>query len=1110
MIHPSRNAFLLASAATLVAGLLLPGTANAAPTASGPAQHVIVMLKNQHSEVPATHGNALRRIAVTDADQSRLVAAARAAGATGVKQLHVINAFAIAATPAEQARLRSDSSVAEVVPDRQIQLKSTPTVTPALNHQGVVSSTTCPSSPTKPLLEPEALQLTHDAFADPSTPSAQKLATGKGVKVAFLADGLDVNNPDFIRADGSHVFVDYKDFSGDGPLAPTASGEAFGDASAIAAQGRQVYDLANYVNPAHPLPAGCTIRIRGMAPDASLVGLKVFPAGGFAFNSAILAALDYAATVDKVDVINESFGSNQYPDTNDDPTAVFNAQLVAAGITITASSGDAGGENTVGSPASEPGVISVGATTSFRSYAQTTESGFQLSNGKYQSDNISGLSSSGVTQTGRTIDLVAPGDLGWALCTPDPDIWQDCTDNKGAPSNIQEFGGSSQSAPLTAGAAALVIQAYRDTHGGSSPTPALVKQLLTGTASDLDLPAGEQGAGLLNAYRAVQAARSVENTKRAGNSLIANMTQLDVTTVSGRSTTATVKVTNVGSKPQLLQPSLRSAGREIRGDDFSVTLSPSTDPTFVDGFGTLRAYRAQKFSVPAGASRLTAAAAWPGNGTRLVRIILLDPSGTYSAFSLPQGVGSYAFVDVQRPKSGTWTAILYTGASAAGFAGPVDFRTTSYADAKIGSVFPSVLLLKPGQTANLRVTVPAGDKGDVVDGLQLTPPSRPVAGLIPVVVRTLVANTHSGGTFAGSFTGGNARAGIPSPSRTYAFDVPNGRKDLAVSVTVRGDAGQQLYGFLVDPNGEPVNERTNVTLGSDGTGTLTRSLQFDHRSPQAGRWLFVFTVFGPIAGTSVVTSYTGQISYGLAAVKAAGLPTSAKTVLRAGVPATATVTVTNNGAAPTDYYADGRLSGRQNVALIGSNTTGYPLDPAPLPPFPAFVVPTGTDELTVRGTSDRPINFEASPFPADHVTDLAFEGDPDVEAGPAGTSPVLNLDDPIIAPQTWLMLPSQIGPFADTAPKATTSFTAVAHTHPFDPAVTSTTGDPQLAAVTAGAPAATPLALTPGSSGTITVTVIPAGPKGHVVRGTLFVNTIDPVTGSSDETVALPYTYTIG
>src|SRR5690349_19669060 len=153
---------------------------------------------------------------------------------------------------------------------------------------------------------------------------AQNLATGRGVKVAFFADGLDINNFDFIRPDGLHVFIDYRDFTAEGPNAPSGAAEAFGDASSIAAQGRQVYDLSNFVNPAHPLPPGCTITVRGMAPGASLIGMKVFGASSSAYASVIIQGMDWAVTHDHADVISESFGGYPIPDTAQDMIRRFN------------------------------------------------------------------------------------------------------------------------------------------------------------------------------------------------------------------------------------------------------------------------------------------------------------------------------------------------------------------------------------------------------------------------------------------------------------------------------------------------------------------------------------------------------------------------------------------------------------------------------------------------------------------------------------------------------------------------------------------------------------------------------------------------------------------
>ena len=82
------------------------------------------------------------------------------------------------------------------------------------------------------------------------------------------------------------------------------------------------YDISQFVSTAHPLPSPCNIRIRGMAPGASLVGLKVYSDAGFTTTSFFVQAIEWAVVHDKVDVLNESFGGNPYPDNNNDPISL--------------------------------------------------------------------------------------------------------------------------------------------------------------------------------------------------------------------------------------------------------------------------------------------------------------------------------------------------------------------------------------------------------------------------------------------------------------------------------------------------------------------------------------------------------------------------------------------------------------------------------------------------------------------------------------------------------------------------------------------------------------------------------------------------------------------
>jgi hypothetical protein len=273
---------------------------------------VIVVLRNQINFAPATKRRIGQRIKAEAQNNAGIEGQVTRSGGRIYKRYHALKAFAATVSANERSTLQKNSSVAQVVPDSIVALP-TPANPPAATSNGASASPgpssqpVCPSDPSKPLLEPEALQTTHTAFTDPTTPQARNLATGTGVKVAFFADGLDINNPDFIRPNGSHVFIDYKDFSGDGLAAPTGAAEAFGDASSIAAQGRQVYDISHFVNPAHPLPPGCNITVRGVAPGASLIGMKVFGNANTSFNSVILQGLDYALGNDHPNVISESF-----------------------------------------------------------------------------------------------------------------------------------------------------------------------------------------------------------------------------------------------------------------------------------------------------------------------------------------------------------------------------------------------------------------------------------------------------------------------------------------------------------------------------------------------------------------------------------------------------------------------------------------------------------------------------------------------------------------------------------------------------------------------------------------------------------------------------------
>ena len=84
------------------------------------------------------------------------------------------------------------------------------------------------------------------------------------------------------------------------------------------------------------------------------------------------------------------------------------------------------------------------------------------------------------------------------------------------------------------------------------------------------------------------------------------------------------------------------------------------------------------------------------------RIILIDPSGAYTAYSIPQGAGNIAMSDVRYPAAGTWTAYLALS-TGSGFSGTFAWRVLQQRFTTDGFVFPSSFTLAPG--ASRLVTV---------------------------------------------------------------------------------------------------------------------------------------------------------------------------------------------------------------------------------------------------------------------------------------------------------------------------------------------------------------------------------------------------------------------
>jgi subtilase family protein len=880
-----RLLLLPTAAVALAAGLTLPGTASAASAASarsGPSAPavdgaagggpVIVVLKNQFNGLDL-RTQASTRAADAHAAQAPLTADITAHGGTNITRLLAPDAIAAKLPAAEVSRLQADPSVAEIIPDVPVTILGDSTAqtgaTPAKTGHvpsaaaGADSAQKCPFNPAgtaKPLQEPEADTDIHASTDDPhARDMGNDIATGQGVIVAN--DGMNelAGNPNFTRPDGSHVVIDAPDYTAD-----HSNDEDYGDASSIAAQGTVTYQYKGAL-PYSDVPAGCGFDIKGDAPGVSLVDLSQVDTPVLML-SQVVAGIDHAVATVHADVISESFGSSALPTSSSGKLlAQADEAAVAAGVTVVESSGDSGSSGTMIAAADDPAVIAAGAVDNFRLVALAHDyTG-------YVSNNMAALSSGGTAPTGKVVDLVAPGYFGGEAA---------CADGSGGcPPDYptESMRGTSESAPLIAGAAADVIQAYRATHGGDSPTPALIKEILTSTATDLGNPADQQGAGLLNVYAAVKAAQQLPGTTDTtgpGDSpaLISTPSQLDLTSQAQPFSTANVSLYNTSAAATTVTGDYRWLGPERQlGKTVTeqVSAPPAGTPIPPEGAG---AAPSVTFTVPPGLDRLDADMIWPDStNDNIICFALFDPRGRLEQLSYDDGsagangangsVPDIQDAQVTDPEPGRWTAkILWSGkdvdlalppATPGTYTGPVSFKVSGQDFESAPATRPVTIPAHTSATIPLRVAFPSAP-GDHPESVQFTATDGARVS-VPVARRTLIP--ADGGTFATLITGTVGR--MIGQQSTYEMDVPAGRSALNVTFRTQDASPDNKYTFyLVDPSG---NVAATATSPQTVNGVATGSASLSAADPAAGTWQIQVVLNLTVSGKEFLQTVNGDV-----------------------------------------------------------------------------------------------------------------------------------------------------------------------------------------------------------------------------------------------------------
>jgi serine protease AprX len=294
--------------------------------------------------------------------------------------------------------------------------------------------------------------------------------TGAGIDVAVIDTG--VNGVQGL--DGRGKIVDGPDFSFDSDDADLRHRDLYGHGTAMAS-------LVAGTNPKGTTLGGDHLAV-GMAPDARIVNVKVGDGVGAVDVSQVIAAIDWVvqhrdANGMNIRVMLLAFDTDSTQGYLLDPLAYAVENAWHHGITVVVSAGNDGkSAQTLGNPAIDPYVITVGAVERARGSSWKVPTWASSGDGTRNPD---------VAMPGQQILAAAvPGSYlanahpGAVLATPHGPVIRG--------------NGTSQAAALAAGAAASLLEARPDL------TPDEVKAALMTAANDVGIPPKFAGSGLVD------------------------------------------------------------------------------------------------------------------------------------------------------------------------------------------------------------------------------------------------------------------------------------------------------------------------------------------------------------------------------------------------------------------------------------------------------------------------------------------------------------------------------------------------------------------------------------------------------------------------------------